>query len=153
MTSLTVRHFFVKHIFRRREIPLIKYKYKQGDIFMVKFLKNKLTKEVRIVNDEELAKEDEIELKANSNDAAIEKHVPVVQINGNKVDVKVGSVPHPMSLEHHIAFIVLETNKGIKPSNLDPTSVAKTSFVLTEEEVPLRAYEYCNLHGLWVKEI
>lgn len=35
-------------------------------------------------------------LKANTTDAAVEKHVPVVTQEGNKVTVVVSSVEHPM---------------------------------------------------------
>ena len=36
------------------------------------------------------------ELVANTTDAAVEKHVPDVTVDGNKVSVKIGSVVHPM---------------------------------------------------------
>ena len=52
------------------------------------------------------------ELNPNTTDAAQEKHVPVVEQEGNKVVVKVGSVEHPMLEEHHIAFIYIETENG-----------------------------------------
>lgn len=45
------------------------------------------------------------ELVANTEDAAYEKHIPVVEIDGNKVSVVVGDVIHPMTPEHHIAWI------------------------------------------------
>ena len=28
----------------------------------------------------------------------------------------------------------------------------KATFILAEGEKPVAVYEYCNLHGLWVKE-
>ena len=43
------------------------------------------------------------ELVANTTDAAQEKHVPVVEKDGDKLIVSVGSVEHPMTEEHHIA--------------------------------------------------
>ena len=52
-----------------------------------------------------------VELKANSTDAAGEKHVPVITVEGNKVHVVVGSVLHPMTEEHSIQFIALETKR------------------------------------------
>lgn len=93
------------------------------------------------------------ELKANTTDAAHEKHVPVVIVTGNKVHVQVGSVEHPMSEEHHIAFIYLETDKGVKRVDLSHTGKPVADFALLDDEKPLRVYEYCNLHGLWVKEL
>ena len=37
------------------------------------------------------------ELTANTTDAAQEKHVPVIQQEGDRVTVQVGSVAHPMT--------------------------------------------------------
>ena len=91
------------------------------------------------------------ELKAGVTDAATEKHVPVVEQNGNVVTVKVGEVTHPMLPEHFIEFIVLETNKGYQVKHLLPGEAPVASFALVEGEEVVSAYEYCNLHGLWKK--
>lgn len=92
------------------------------------------------------------ELKANSTDAAQEKHVPVVEYKDNKVKVDVGSVTHPMSQEHLIQWILLETEKGCQIRMLSPDDEPKTVFCLGEDR-PVAVYEYCNLHGLWKKQI
>ena len=47
------------------------------------------------------------ELVPGTVDAAVEKHVPVVEVDGNTVTVRVGSVEHPMLPEHYITFIAL----------------------------------------------
>ena len=53
------------------------------------------------------------ELIPNTVDASGEKHVPVVtRLEDGRLKVDVGSVPHPMSPEHHIAFIYVETENG-----------------------------------------
>ena len=52
------------------------------------------------------------ELVANSTDAAAEKHVPVVTVDGAAAD-----------------------------------------FAVAAGDAPVKVYEYCNLHGLWVAEI
>lgn len=88
------------------------------------------------------------ELKPNTVDAAQEKHVPVVSVSGGKVTVKVGSVPHPMVPEHYIQWILLETKKGEQRKALNPGDKPEAVFVLEDDE-PVAAYEYCNLHGLW----
>lgn len=93
------------------------------------------------------------ELKANTTDAAKEKHVPEVSVEGNLVKVKVGSVEHPMTEEHHIAFIYLETENGVARKDLDHTGKPEAVFALAEGEKPVAVYEYCNLHGLWKKEL
>ena len=92
-------------------------------------------------------------LEANTTDAAQEKHVPVVEVNGSLVTVTVGSIAHPMLEEHHIAWIALETDQGMQRKVLAPTGEPKAVFALTEGEKPVAAYEYCNLHGLWKKEL
>lgn len=92
-------------------------------------------------------------LEANTTDAAVEKHVPEVVIEGNLVKACVGSVEHPMTEEHHIAFILLETNLGVHRADLDHTGKPVANFVLAEGEKAVAVYEYCNLHGFWVKEL
>lgn len=92
------------------------------------------------------------ELVPNTVDAAVEKHVPVVEVEGNKVTVKVGSVTHPMTEEHWIQWIYLETKQGVQTKCLEPGVEPKAVFALNEGDEVVAAYEYCNLHGLWKKE-
>ena len=92
-------------------------------------------------------------LTANTTEAATEKHIPVVEINGNIAKVIVGEVLHPMEEAHYIEWIYLETNKGIKRVNLKPGDEPVVSFTLAEDETVSSAYAYCNLHGLWLKEL
>ena len=89
------------------------------------------------------------ELVPNTTDGAHEKHVPVIEKDGNKVTVKVGSVAHPMLAAHYIEFIILETNKTVHLANLTPENEPCAEFVLAEGEEVIAAYEYCNLHGFW----
>ena len=90
-----------------------------------------------------------VELKANTTDAAVEKHVPVVQKNGNLVEVSVGSVTHPMEEKHYIEWIALETKNTTILKSLKPGDEPKAVFALTDGDDVVRAYAYCNLHGLW----
>lgn len=92
------------------------------------------------------------ELAANTTDAALEKHVPQVSVDGDIVRVQVGSVLHPMLPEHHIAYIWLLTESGIQRKALDVGKEPKAEFALHGEK-PVAVYEYCNLHGLWKKEL
>ena len=93
------------------------------------------------------------ELTPNSVEAATEKHIPVVEIDGNIAKVTVGSTLHPMEEAHYIEWIYLETSIGIKRVKLNPKEEPIASFALLEEETVVSAYAYCNLHGLWIKEI
>lgn len=95
--------------------------------------------------------QDLIQLEPNTVDAAKEKHVPVVEINGETVKVKVGEVAHPMLDVHYIMMIALETNQGLYVEKLEPNMAPVATFVLKNGEDVLHAYEYCNLHGLWMK--
>lgn len=91
-------------------------------------------------------------LEANSIDASVEKHVPVINVEGNTVTVSVGETLHPMSEEHYISYIYLETNKGLKKQALKPNDKPQAIFTLSKNEEVASAYAYCNLHGLWQKE-
>ena len=51
------------------------------------------------------------QLIPGTTDGAAEKHIPVVTRNGNIVEVKVGSVEHPMTNEHYIQWICLQTKQ------------------------------------------
>jgi len=88
-----------------------------------------------------------VELKANTTDAATEKHVPVVEKDGDTTVVKVGSVAHPMTDEHYIMWIAAVTENGIFRKALKPGDKPETSFCCIGKVVAY--YEYCNLHGLW----
>lgn len=88
-------------------------------------------------------------LKPNVTDAAGEKHVPVVSLDGNTVTVTVSSVIHPMEKEHYIQWIYLETEKGGQLKYLQPGEEPVATFTYVNGDEPLGAYEYCNLHGLW----
>ena len=89
------------------------------------------------------------ELKVNTVDASQEKHVPVITRDGNKVNVVVGSVEHPMTNEHYIEWICLQTRKGLQIKKLEPNNKPESSFALEDDEV-IAVFEYCNIHGLWM---
>ncbi len=85
----------------------------------------------------------------NTVDAALEKHVPVVEIDGKNVKVKVGSVEHPMVESHYIQWIELLDKDGIVAfKELKPGDKPVAEFCVEKTE-GIYAREYCNLHGLW----
>ena len=94
-----------------------------------------------------------VELVAGTTDGAREKHVPVVTVDGQTVTVAVGEVEHPMTEAHLIQMIALVTNKGYKIAPLTFEDKPVAVFALAEGEVAVKAYEYCNLHGLWAAEV
>lgn len=91
-------------------------------------------------------------LDPNTSDGAGEKHVPVVEVSGNRVTVTVGSVEHPMMEEHLIQWIYLETQHGAQWKRLKAGDKPHAVFTL-ENDKAVAVYEYCNLHGLWKTEI
>ena len=93
------------------------------------------------------------EIVPNSTDAAQEKHVPVIEVSGNVVTVTVGSAAHPMTAEHYIQWISLESAEGNQRKELKPGAAPKAVFVLNDGDKPMAAFAYCNLHGLWKKEL
>lgn len=92
------------------------------------------------------------EIIPGTTDAAVEKHVPVVSIDGNKVTVSVGSVAHPMTEEHYIEWIVISTKNVTQRKVLKPGDAPQAEFALTEGDEFVYALAYCNLHSLWKSE-
>ena len=91
-------------------------------------------------------------LEANTTEAAFEKHIPDAKVEDNIVKVQVGSVTHPMLEEHYIEWIYLETDKGGARKVLKPGDAPEVCFALCDE-TPKAVYAYCNLHGLWKKDL
>lgn len=86
--------------------------------------------------------------EANTQDAATEKHVPVIEKNENgEIIIKIGSVAHPMDEDHYIEWIELITDKKVFRKNLKPGDAPVAKFSVSEDSVSARAY--CNIHGLW----
>ena len=83
-------------------------------------------------------------------EASHEKHVPVIAVNGQEVTVTVGEVAHPMLDAHYITFVALETDKGAIVRQLKPGEEPVAKFTIASDEKVIAAYEYCNLHGLWM---
>ncbi len=86
-------------------------------------------------------------LTENTEDAATEKHVPVIEQEGDNVTVSVGSVLHPMEEKHFIQWIEVITTDKVYRRHLKPGDKPVAQFIIEGEVVKTR--EYCNLHGLW----
>lgn len=85
-------------------------------------------------------------LSANTVDAAVEKHVPVYEVDNDEIVVKVGDVIHPMEEKHYIMWISLVTDDRVIRVDLKPGNEPVARFPYVKDAV---IYEYCNLHGLW----
>lgn len=96
------------------------------------------------------------QLIAGSSDGAYEKHVPhVTSTDGKHLDIQIGEVLHPATEAHHIEWIYVVTNLRVIRYNLEKTEEPKRRFELALKlgEKAVAVYEYCNLHGLYVKEL
>lgn len=89
------------------------------------------------------------EMIPNTTDAAQEKHVPVITVDGDTVRVAVGSAPHPMANEHFIEWVALQTKQGNQRKYLKPGNDPEACFKICEGDEVEAAFAYCNLHGLW----
>ncbi|MBE6879613.1 MAG: desulfoferrodoxin [Ruminococcaceae bacterium] len=92
------------------------------------------------------------ELVPGTVDASREKHLPVVTVEEDTVKVVIGSVSHPMTEEHSITWVYLQTDRGGQRKCLKVGDEPIVSFALSEEK-PISVYAYCNLHGLWKTDI
>ena len=89
------------------------------------------------------------EIVPGTTDAAVEKHVPVYEVKDNVVTVCVGSVAHPMTEEHFIEWVSLQTKGGNQRKALKPGDEPKVCFAICEGDEVEAVYAYCNLHSLW----
>lgn len=91
-------------------------------------------------------------LSANTNDNQMDlrdKHVPEVSLlDPSTLQVKIGSMAHPMTDEHHICFTMLASERGIQVHYPRVGGHACSAFYCGNDR-PEAVYAYCNLHNLW----
>jgi len=89
-------------------------------------------------------------LVAGAVDAAVEKHVPVIEKDedGNHLVFRVGEVAHPMADDHYIEVIVLRYEERTYMYKLEPGGEPSVKCAIRDNSVPMTVYAYCNLHGL-----
>ena len=88
-------------------------------------------------------------LKENTQDASLEKHVPVVEKIEKGIKVKVGSAVHPMEEKHYIQWIEVIAADKVLRKFLKPGDAPDAEFEISDEDIKVR--ELCNIHGLWSK--
>ena len=86
-------------------------------------------------------------LAENTTDAALEKHVPVIEKTEGGVKVTVGSVAHPMQEDHYIEWIEVIADGKAYREFLKPGGAPEACFAVEAESIAAR--EHCNVHGLW----
>jgi superoxide reductase len=86
-------------------------------------------------------------LTENTVDAAVEKHVPVIEKIEGGFKILVGSVPHPMEEKHYIEWVEIIADGKSYRQFLNPGDTPEAVFMVDAASVTAR--EYCNLHGNW----
>lgn len=87
------------------------------------------------------------EFKANTSDAASEKHVPIIEKTAAGYRVKAGSTLHPMTAVHWIQWVELLADGYVLKKILAPEDKPEVEFVTQAGSVAARVF--CNQHGLW----
>lgn len=87
-------------------------------------------------------------LEENTQDAATEKHVPVVEKTEKGIKVIVGETLHPMEEAHYIEWIEVFSGGMTFRKFLNPGDKPEAEFFLVYND-DIIAREYCNIHGLW----
>ena len=89
------------------------------------------------------------EIIPGTSEGAREKHIPVYHINGETVTVSVGETEHPMTAEHYIDWVCIETEDGFQLKTLTPGVSPRISFSISKDDKVKAVYAFCNLHSLW----
>ncbi len=87
-------------------------------------------------------------LAEKTEEAAKEKHVPLIEAIEAGVKVKVGSVPHPMEEKHYIEWIEVLAGGRAYREFLQPGNPPEATFEIKAEDIET-VREHCNIHGLW----
>lgn len=87
---------------------------------------------------------------ANTQDAAVEKHVPVYEKVEDEIVVKVGEIDHPMEKDHYIMWVAQVNDNQVSRATLYPEQGISVRFKYIPNST---IYAYCNKHGLWKVEV
>lgn len=87
---------------------------------------------------------------ANTQDAAVEKHVPVYEKVEDEIVVKVGEIDHPMEKDHYIMWVAQVNDNQVSRVTLYPEQGISVRFKYIPNST---IYAYCNKHGLWKVEV
>ena len=87
-------------------------------------------------------------MSEKTQDAGMEKHLPVAEATAHGVKVNVGSIPHPMDDDHYIEWVeVVEVCGNVHQKFLNPGETPQAMFDLCCDIQEVRSY--CNKHGHW----
>ena len=107
--------------------------------------------QVLATGDEKVCSDHMFEFPEQTEGEKSPKHKPVVEIDGDKVTVKVGEAAHPMDEDHYIQFVIVEAGNEQYAKCFNPGDVAEATFTVNDA-ADVKALAFCNLHGLWSSE-
>ena len=81
------------------------------------------------------------EVRTNTSDASLDKHIPLIERRGNRVKLRVGRDSHPMIREHYTEWVALLTGKGFYLRSLSGGQMPETVFTLEDFIAELRERE------------
>jgi len=85
--------------------------------------------------------------ESKNNDDGVEKHLPVIKEKETYFEISVGEVEHPMTLEHHIEWVEINTSKESIKKFFNVNE--KPVFTIPKDHKVKNVRAYCNKHGLW----
>lgn len=89
------------------------------------------------------------EIIPGTSEASQEKHIPVYEVKDQTVTVSVGSTEHPMTPQHYIEWVCIETEEGLQYKQLKPNMSPHVSFFISKVDKIRAVYAFCNQHSLW----
>ncbi len=89
------------------------------------------------------------EIVPGESNASSEKHLPVYKVENGTVRVCVGEAEHPMTEEHYIEWICIETEDGFQYKHLKPEMPPHAVFFISDKDKVKAVYAFCNQHSLW----
>lgn len=98
-------------------------------------------------------------LQSKTSDEGEEKHLPVIENLPPNVcqgkdgfKIKIGEVLHPQEEKHYIEWIEINTVDGKSGKKfLQPGDSLEVEFYTRKDVTSVRVY--CNIHGLWEKDV
>ena len=73
-------------------------------------------------------------LVPNTTEAAGEKHLPFVNLEDGSVYVRIGEITHPMTEEHYIQWVYVETENGGQRRAFKPGDTPEATFCIGEDK-------------------
>ena len=92
------------------------------------------------------------ELVPNTMEASVEKHIPVMEVEGNKLTVRVGVTEHPQTEHHYINWIYVKCGARTQGITLTYKDKPFAEFY-GDWKGKVEVQASCTNHGIWLSTI